>query len=135
MAEAALKRLNPGSIGLPVGAYSHGVLASTPGEWLHVSGQVGMLPSGETPAGFAEQAHAAWSNLMAILDEAGMDVRCLVKLTTFLTDESNIAENAKVRSAFLGDVRPASTLLVVKALARPDWAIEVEAVAFRPKPA
>jgi 2-iminobutanoate/2-iminopropanoate deaminase len=135
VADAALKRVNPDSIGLPVGAYSHGVLASTPGDWLHVSGQVGILPSGETPAGFTEQAHAAWSNLVAILKEAGMDVDCLVKITTFLIDQADIPQNAKVRAGFLGDIRPASTLLVVKALARPEWSIEVEAVAFRPRQA
>ena len=44
--EAGLKRLNPDSIGKPVGAYSHGVLATTPGDWLHISGQVGLLPTG-----------------------------------------------------------------------------------------
>ena len=133
--EAGLKRLNPNSIGKPVGAYSHGVLATTPGDWLHISGQVGLLPTGETPAGFVGQARAAWSNLIATLAEAGMDVQCLVKITTFITDEANLAENARVRAGFLGDVRPASTLLVVKALARPEWAIEVEAVAFRPRQA
>jgi 2-iminobutanoate/2-iminopropanoate deaminase len=133
--ESGLVRLNPESIGAPVGAYSHGVLASTPGDWLHISGQVGILPSGETPAGFAAQAHAAWSNLMAILEEAGMDGACLVKITTFLTDDSNLSENAKVRAGFLGSARPASTLLVVKALARPEWLIEVEATAFRGKQA
>jgi enamine deaminase RidA (YjgF/YER057c/UK114 family) len=72
---------------------------------------------------------------MAILKDAGMDVTCLVKITTFLTDDSNLAENAKVRAGFLGSARPASTLLVVKALARPEWMIEVEAVAFRVKEA
>jgi len=36
-----------------------------------------------------------------------------------------------VRAPFLGDARPASTLLVVQALARPEWLFEVEAVAYR----
>lgn len=130
----ALARLDPPTIARPLGAYSHGVLASTPGVWLHIAGQVGVRPDGSTPAGFAEQARTAWSNLVAVLAEAQMDVGCLVKVTTFLTDEAHIPEMAKVRGDFLGEWRPASTLLIVKALARPQWAVEVEAVAFRSHP-
>lgn len=128
-------RLNPATVATPRGTYSHGVMAPDGGSWLHISGQVGILPDGSTPAGFAEQTSAAWSNLVAILADAGMDVGCLVKITTFVTDADNLPEMARIRAAFLGDVRPASTLLVVKALARPEWAIEVEAVAFRPNKA
>jgi hypothetical protein len=36
-----------------------------------------------------------------------------------------------VRVRFLGDARPASTLVVVRALARPEWLVEVEAIAWR----
>jgi enamine deaminase RidA (YjgF/YER057c/UK114 family) len=111
------------------------VLASTPGDWLHIAGQVGMLSDGTTPPGFNEQAHAAWSNLTAVLASANMDASCLVKITTFITDANNVAAMASVRAGFLGAARPASTLLVVKALARPEWAIEVEAVAFRSRAA
>ena len=128
-------RVNPTGIAAPAGTYSHGILTSAPGDWLHIAGQVGMLPDGTTPPGFTEQVHAAWSNLTAILAAADMDVSCLVKVTTFITDAGNVAAMASVRAGFLAAARPASTLLVVKALARPEWAIEVEAVAFRPRAA
>lgn len=127
-----LARLNPPTVATPVGAYSHAVMAPADGVWLHISGQVGILPDGTVAAGFSEQARAAWSNLMAILVAANMDVGCLVKVTTFLTDAGDLPDLVKVRSAFLADTRPASTLLVVKALARPEWSIEIEAVAFSP---
>lgn len=127
----ASTKLNPSAIAPPVGAYSHGVLAPAAGEWLHISGQIGVLPDGVLAIGFAEQARAAWSNLVAILDTANMSVSHLVKVTTFMTEAGDLKDLNPVRSGFLGDARPASTLLIVKALARPEWLIEVEAVAYR----
>lgn len=124
-------KLNPSVIAPPAGAYSHGVLAPAAGEWLHVSGQIGALPDGVLAIGFTEQARAAWSNLVAILNSANMSVSHLVKVTTFMTDADDLKDLNPVRSGFLGDACPASTLLIVKALARPEWLIEIEAVAYR----
>lgn len=124
--------LNPDTIAAPVGPYSHGVLAPATGDWLHVSGQIGVLQDGTLASGFAAQAHAAWSNLVAILESAGMDVAHLVKVTTFLVNAADLKDLGPVRGGFLGSARPASTLLVVAALARPEWLIEIEAVAHRP---
>ena len=53
----------------------------------------------------------------------------IVKVTAFLTDRADYAAYAKVRAEFLGDHKPASTLLVVSALALSEWKVEVEAVA------
>lgn len=125
------RKLNPTTIAAPVGAYSHGVLAPASGEWLYISGQIGVLPDGTLANGFAEQARAAWTNLVAILEAANMDVSHLVKVTTFMTDGSDFRDLNPVRSGFLGDARPASTLVIVKALVKPEWLIEVEAVAHR----
>ncbi len=124
-------KLNPTTIAAPAGTYSHGVMAPASGEWLYISGQIGMLPDGTTANGFAEQARVAWTNLLTILKAAKMEVGDLVKITTFLIDAGDLKELRQVRSTFLGDARPASTLLIVKALAAPEWLIEVEAVAHR----
>ena len=123
--------LNPSTIAAPVGAYSHGVIAAGTGQLLHVSGQVGILPDGTLADGLVEQARAAWTNLIAILQAAKMDISHVVKVSTFLTDAGDLKHLIPVRSGFLGDARPASTLLIVKALARPEWLIEIEAVAYR----
>lgn len=124
--------LNPDTIAAPAGAYSHGVLAPAAGNWLYVSGQVGVLGDGALASGFVAQAHAAWSNLVAILESAGMDVANLVKVTTYLVNAADLKDLGPVRSGFLGSARPASTLLVVAALARSEWLVEIEAVAHRP---
>lgn len=122
---------SPGAIAAPLGAYSHGVSAPGSGRWLHIAGQVGVRPDGTMPPGFGDQAEAAWSNLVAILSDAGMAASDLVKVTHYLVRATDLADYNAVRSRHLGGARPASTLLIVQALARPEWLIEVEAVAWR----
>ncbi|MCY7308549.1 MAG: RidA family protein [Rhodoferax sp.] len=126
-----LQKLNPSGIAAPMGAYSQGILAPAAGEWLHISGQIGVQPDGTLAAGFAAQAKVAWENLVGILEAANMDVSHLVKVTTYLVDGDHLKELNAVRSAFLGSERPASTLVVVRQLARSEWLFEVEAVAYR----
>ena len=126
------QKLNPSSVAAPAGMYSHGVLAPSTGQWLYVSGQIGMRPDGSLGTGFAEQARIAWGNLMAILAAAHMDESHLVKLTTYMLDGADLKDLNPVRSVFLKDARPASTLVVVKALARAEWLFEVEAVSYKP---
>lgn len=121
--------INPTDIAPPIGAYSHGMLAPAGARLLHISGQIGLAQDGRLAEGFTAQAQEAWQNLVAVLVAAGMDVQCLLKVNTFLVDPGHIPALGPVRSAFLGSARPASTLLVVPALARPEWLIEIEAVA------
>lgn len=125
------QQINPSVIAPPVGAYSQGILAPAAGQWLHVAGQVGIGPDGALAEGFSAQARIAWQNLVAVLREAQMDVSHLVKVTSYLVHSEHLGEFNAVRAPFLGDARPASTLVVVKALARPEWLFEVEAVAYR----
>lgn len=122
--------LNPVTIAAPVGPYSHGVLAPAAGRWLHVSGQIGMLADGTLAQGFAAQAHAAWSNLVAILESAEMNATHLVKVSTYVVDVADLRELSPVRSGFLGSARPCSTVLVVASLAKSEWLVEIEAVAY-----
>ena len=123
------RNLNPKAVMQPGGPYSQAVLSPATGQLLHVSGQVAVRLDGSVPADFTEQAELVWSNLAAVLHEAGMDVSHLVKVVTYLTDAASLPRLGPVRGRFLGDNRPASTLVVVSALAKPEWLIEVEAVA------
>ncbi len=125
-----IQTLNPTTIAAPFGPYSQGIIAPAAGRWLHIAGQVGVGPDGALAEGFEAQARTAWSNLIAVLVAAGMTAADLVKVTTYLIDPADVPRLGPVRGHFLGDARPASTLVVVRALARPDWSIEVEATAF-----
>ncbi|OUL98404.1 RidA family protein [Variovorax sp. JS1663] len=123
--------INPSTVPAPAGPYSQAVRVSAPGQWLHVSGQIGVRADGSLADGVEAQATVAWQNLLALLDAAGMGVQHLVKLGTFLVDREHLARVNPVRARFLGDARPASTLIVARELARPEWLFEIEAVAFR----
>lgn len=121
--------MNPAAIAPPVGPYTHGVVTEAASRWLHISGQVGIRPDGSVGEGVTEQAEIVWSNLRVILEAAGMDMSHLVKVTAYLTRPQDFAAYAEVRGRHLGQARPASTGVVVQALARPEWVVEVEAVA------
>lgn len=127
-----LQRITPPTVAAPAGAYSHGIRTHGSGTCLHVAGQIGMTQDGRLLEGFEAQADQAWKNLVAVLEAADMDVLHLVKVTTYLTRAADLPRLNAVRSVYLGTARPASTLLVVAALANPDWCFEVEATAFRP---
>lgn len=122
---------NPDSIAAPTGAFSHGVETPPGARVLHVSGQVGIAPDGTLAADAGAQAQTAWDNIGAILAAAGMGLADIVKVTAYLTDPADVAAYAAVRGRVLGALRPASTLVVVAALVRPEWKVEVEVVAAR----
>ncbi len=122
---------NPGTIAKPASAYSHAIETPPGARWLHISGQVGVTPDGRTPPGCEAQAEACWTNLKAILADAGMNVDDLVKVTAYLVSRDDISIARAVRDRHLGSMRPASTMVVVAALASPAWLIEIEAIAAK----
>ena len=125
------KKHVPDTIAPPVAAYSHGIEVPPNARVLHTAGQVGILPDGTTPEGIEAQTEATWTNLMAILESAGMGIDDVVKVTTYVTSEDDFWPMAQVRARFFGDARPASTGIVVKALAKQEWLVEVELVAAK----
>jgi len=127
---------NPATVAPPFGHYSHALAAGPNARWLHLSGQVGVAPDGTLANGLTAQTGQAFANIAAILKDAGFDKSHLVKVTTFLVQRGevsadDVAAYRDVRNAFLGGVRPASTLLGVAGLASPGWLIEIEAVAAK----
>jgi 2-iminobutanoate/2-iminopropanoate deaminase len=127
------KRLNPGTIAPPVpaGCFSHAIEVAPNARWLYISGQAGVRSDGGTPADFAGQAEQTFANIRAILEDAGMEVGDLVKLVVYILRPQDLPDLRRVRNQFLGEARPAQTLVRVAGLAVPDWLIEVEAVAAR----
>ena len=126
----SMRKHNPSTMAAPAGAYSNGVSAAG-GRWLHIAGQIGVGPDGVLPPDLQGQAHIAWRNVMAVLQDAGMTTANLVKVNHFLIEPGDVAAYAAVRAGYLGDARPASTLLIVRALAKPEWRVEIDAVAWQ----
>lgn len=126
-----LKRHNPASIHAPASPYTHGVEVPPNARLLFVSGQVGMKPDGSTPADLVAQNEQAWANLKAVLAAAQMGVGDIVRLNAYVVGADGIAAFREVRNRMVGEIKPASTLVVVAALASPAWKVEIECVAAR----
>lgn len=120
---------NPETVHSPVSSYSHAIEVPPNARWLCVAGQVALSLEGEIPEGFAAQCELAWTNLYSVLESVGMGKDDLVKLTVFMVREEDLPAFREVRDRFLEGARPATTLIFVKALARPEWLIEIEAIA------
>jgi len=125
------KLYNPKGVAPPFGRYSHAGEVEAGARWLHVSGQVGVMADGIMAEGIAAQCEWAWKNLQGILQGAGMEMSDVVKTTTYLVDAGHVAAFREARDRAIGDYRPASTLIVVKALASSEWLVEIELVAAK----
>jgi 2-iminobutanoate/2-iminopropanoate deaminase len=124
--------ITPNDIAAPFSRYAHGIVTVPGCRWLHVSGQVGIRPDGTMAASGEAQVEQAFLNVFAILRAAGMNKQHLVKLTVFLTRASDVGAYRAVRDRLLDEHMVASTLLVVAGLARPDFLVELEAIAAAP---
>ena len=126
-----LTRYNPADINPPFSAYSHGVEAGPGARWLYCSGQVGVGPDGALADGEEAQHEQTWRNLLAVLAGAGMEPADIVRVNAYVTRPEGVPVFRAVRDRMLDGAEPASTLLVVSALAHPDWLVEIECVAAR----
>jgi enamine deaminase RidA (YjgF/YER057c/UK114 family) len=123
--------ISPDSIAPPVANYAHAILTTAPAAMLHTAGVVPIRPDGTVPDGVAEQAEVVWTNILAILGEAGMTANDVVALTTFVVVGQELSAVMAARDRALDRHRAASTLVTVPALARPEWLIEISVVAAR----
>ncbi len=114
-----------------IGNYSDAVEIPLDGRWLVTSGTPGLTADGTLPSGITAQAEQVWKNIFATLRAAGMEPSDLVKTTTYLTNAADVEAYGKVRAKYLGDIKPASMLMVVTGMVRPEFLVEVEAIAAK----
>jgi enamine deaminase RidA (YjgF/YER057c/UK114 family) len=114
-----------------IGAYSDAIEVGPNLRWLLTSGTPGLATDGDLPKDISGQTELAWKHVISMLERAGMTVADIVKVTQYLTRAEDIAAYGKVRTRFLGDVRPAAMLLVIPQLVRPEFLVEVEIVAAK----
>jgi enamine deaminase RidA (YjgF/YER057c/UK114 family) len=124
-----LRHHSPAGIRPPFGRYHHVVAVEGANRLLFLSGQLGIRPDGSCPEDAAGQTEQAFRNIDACLAEAGFARRQVVRLSVFLTESDYRLDYMRVRDAWVADPPPASTLIVVKALALPAFKVEIEAVA------
>lgn len=125
-------QLNPTTIAPPFARYAHGVMADPEGPLVVLSGQLGQATDGTVPDTAKAQAQICFGNIDAILAEAGASRRDVLRLNAYVTDRAHLAGYMAARDAWLADTQalPASTLMIVAGFARPEFVVEVEALAM-----
>lgn len=106
------------------------------GTMVFVRGQVGQdLDSSASVAigDAAGQAEKAMSNIKTLLDEAGAKLEHVCKITIYITDPRYREAVYRIIGKWLKGVYPVSTGIVVSALARPEWLVEIDATAVIPE--
>ena len=80
----------------------------------------------------AEQTHVVMQNIRQLIEEAGGNMTHLVKVVVYITDVRHREAVYRAMGEYIKGVHPVSTGLVVQALARPNWLVEIDATAVIP---
>lgn len=126
--------LLPTALAPPLAAYSHGVMVPPGWRLIRTAGQLAIGPNGTVPVGGRAQADLCLAAIEAILAEGGMGRGDIVHLSAWVTDRVHMAGYMAARDQFLAGLprRPASTLMVVSGFSRPEFVVEIEAMAAAP---
>ena len=130
MAFAQVKRTNPPTLSKPTG-YTHIVEVTGPGKTIYISGQIALDKDGNLvgAGNMKAQAEQVFKNLESALAAAGAKFSDVVKMNTFITDMEQAPAVREVRARYFADTTPASTLVQVVHLARPELMLEIEVIA------
>ena len=99
---------------------------------VYLRGQIGQDLDTHENVGVGDveaQAEKAMANIAMLMDEAGGTLEDIVKVTVYLTDIRFREPVYRVMGRWLKGVHPVSTGIVVSALARPEWLVEIDATA------
>ena len=123
-----MRRISGGSPFEAELGYSRAVVK---GPWCFVSGTTGYdYAAMAMPEAAADQAENAFSTIAAVLADAGFGMGDVVRVQYTVTDSVLVGEIAPVLARWLGEVRPAATM-VVAGLIRPEMKVEIEVTALR----
>jgi len=129
-ARAQIKRTSPPTLSTPTG-YTHVVEVAGAARTVYIAGQVAFDKNGQVvgKGDMKAQTEQVYKNLDAALAAAGASFTDVVKMNTYITDMSQAQVTRDVRAQYFGETLPASTLVQVVALARPELMIEIEVIA------
>jgi enamine deaminase RidA (YjgF/YER057c/UK114 family) len=123
-----MRALNPPSIAAPFGNYAHGVIR---GQVCVTSGQLGLADNGTVLSSVEAQAAICFENIRLILAEADLSFADVLRFSAYVTRREDMRSYMAVRDHVLADlpVKPASTLMIVSGFTRPEFLVEIEALA------
>ena len=125
------QRLNPSSIHPPFALYAHGVVVESGARLVFCSGQLGIRPDATIPADVEGQTALCFEAIAAILGEAGMGLSDMVRVNAYVTGREHLSGYMAVRDRVVTAPLPASTLMIVSGFARPEFLVEIEAIAAK----
>ena len=119
--------INPDTLSTPPG-YSHVVKA---GNLVFISGQIAVDPNGQVVGvgDIEAQARQVFANLETAVKAGGGRREDIVSITIYLINPDHLTAYRSAREQFFGSKPPASTLLFISGLARPEILLEIEATA------
>ena len=121
--------LTPKTIKPPFARYSHGVEVPAGKRLVLCSGQLGIGPDDTVPEDVGAQTELCFANIAAILAEAGLGLKDIVRINAYVTDRDCLGPYMTVRDRLFSDPAPASTLMIVSGFARPEFKVEIEVTA------
>jgi enamine deaminase RidA (YjgF/YER057c/UK114 family) len=121
--------LAPKTIRPPFARYSHGVEVPAGRRLVICSGQLGIGPDDSIPEDAGAQAELCFSNIGAVLAEAGLALKDIVRINAYVTGREYMKPYMDVRDRLVADPPPASTLMIVSGFTRPEFKVEIEVIA------
>jgi enamine deaminase RidA (YjgF/YER057c/UK114 family) len=119
------RTISSGSPYEPVIGFSRAVVA---GDLVSVAGTAPIMPDGgDPPVDAYGQAARCWEIVQEALRAAGSGPEHVVRTRTYLIDAGDWEEVGRAHGEVFADVRPASTMIVVRGFLDPRWRVEVEA--------
>lgn len=124
--------LSPHQIHPPFAPYSHGIVVPPGQRLVFCSGQLGIAADKTVPPDCAGQTRICFDNIAAILAEAGMTLANIIRINAYVTGREHLPDYMGVRNVLFAEPYPASTLMIVSGFARPEFVVEIEAIAAGP---
>jgi enamine deaminase RidA (YjgF/YER057c/UK114 family) len=118
----------------PLGHFAHAITAPASGTLLFISGMTALQADGSVAGvgDITEQTHAVCRNLRAAVTEAGGTLDDIVRVDVYVTDIRHFDAIHAVRREYFTGVAPASTMVEVSKFVKPEYLIEINAIAVLP---
>ncbi len=124
---AGRKTASSGSKWEPIMGYSRAVRA---GNWIAVTGSVGINADGTYSKSLADQTRRSLAIIRAAVEALGGKLEQIIRTRMYVTDVSKWEEVARVHGEVFAEIRPATTIVEIARLIDSDAQIEIEADAL-----
>ena len=126
-------KINPTTMKQPTKAYSNGIFVPREADLLFVTGQVSQDSDGKVvaPYDMEGQTRFIFGQIEKILNAADMTFDNVVKATIFVVDMTKSSCISPIRDEFFKNSKPASSMIGVTGLVKPECVVEIEVIAAK----